>query len=150
LNASGLHNTSLVVRPGGRGDVTKTHRLWFESPANSKTCLGSGLIYQQHVFQVTTAGFAECIELATGKLIWEERLIGSGAKNSCWSSPVAAEGRLYVANQNADVFVLRAGPKYDCLATNSIGGELMNSSPAISGGAIFIRTAKSLWCVADR
>ena len=98
---------------------------------------------------MTTAGFAECIELATGKLIWEERLIGSGAKNSCWSSPVVAGGSLYVANQNADVFVLRAGPKYDCLATNSIGGELMSASPAISGGAIFIRTAKNLWCVAD-
>ena len=59
--------------------------------------------------------------------------------------PVA--NTLYVANQNADVFVLRAGPKFECLATNSIGGEQMNASLAASDGEIFIRTHKHLWCV---
>jgi len=55
--------------------------------------------------------------------------------------------RLYLANRNADVFVLRASPRFDCLATNSIGGEPMNASLAVSDGDIFIRTEKSLWCM---
>jgi outer membrane protein assembly factor BamB len=147
LNGNGLKNSSLAIKPGGRGDVTKTHRLWFESRADSKGCLGTGVIYHGHVFQITYRGLAECVDLATGNLVWEQQLTGSGAKNSCWSSPIIAHGRIYVPNQNGDVFVLRASPTYDCLATNSIGGELMNASLALSNGAIFIRTASRLWCV---
>jgi hypothetical protein len=54
-----------------------------------------------------------------------------------------------VANQNADVFVLRAGPTFDCVATNSIGGEPMNASPAVADGAVFLRTDRHLWCIAE-
>jgi len=50
-------------------------------------------------------------------------------------------------NRNADVFVLKAAPKFDLLAVNSIGGESMGASLAVSGGNIFIRTDKHLWCV---
>ncbi len=53
------------------------------------------------------------------------------------------------ANRNADVFVLRASPKFECVATNSIGGEPMNASLAISDGNIFIRTDKQLWCIGN-
>jgi DNA-binding response OmpR family regulator len=60
---------------------------------------------------------------------------------------VEIEDRLYAANQNADVFVLRASPKLECLATNSIGGEPMNASLAVSDGEIFIRTDQRLWCI---
>ena len=74
---------------------------------------------------------------------------GTGARNASWSAPVLAGGRLYVANRNADVFVLRASPKFECVATNSIGGEPMNASLAISDGNIFIRTDKQLWCIGD-
>ena len=85
----------------------------------------------------------------TGQLLWEERLTGTGARNASWSAPVLAGDRLYVANQNADVFVLRASPKFECVATNSIGGEPMNASLAISDGHIFIRTDKQLWCIGE-
>jgi hypothetical protein len=54
------------------------------------------------------------------------------------------DGRIY-----ADVFVLRARPKFECVATNSIGGEPMNASLAISDGNIFIRTDKQLWCIGN-
>jgi hypothetical protein len=47
------------------------------------------------------------------------------------------------------VFVLRASPKFECVATNSIGGEPMNASLAISDGSIFIRTDKQLWCIGN-
>jgi outer membrane protein assembly factor BamB len=60
---------------------------------------------------------------------------------------VLAGDRLYVPNRNADVFVLKAAPKFDLLAVNSIGGEPMNASLAVSDGKIFIRTDRSLWCI---
>ena len=150
LNASGLRNVTLAVRPGGRGDVTETHRLWIKDPGMSKACLGAGVIFRGHIFQVNGQGFAQCLELNTGKIIWDERLTGTGARNSSWSSPVLAGDRLYVPNRNADVFVLRASPRFECLATNSIGSEVMNASLAVSDGDIFIRTHSQLWCISER
>ena len=129
--------------------MTATHRLWFSSLANSKAYIGSGINFQGHMYLVSGAGFAACLDLKTGKAIWEERLTGTGARNGSYSSPVLAGDRLYVANKNADVFVLRAAPKFECLATNSIGGEPMNASLAVSDGAIFIRTDAALWCIAQ-
>ena len=75
------------------------------------------------------------------------RLPATGGSGGSWASPVLAGDRLYMANRNADVFVVKAGPKFELLAVNSIGGELMNSSLAVSDGAIFIRTDQHLWCV---
>src|SRR5438309_3315313 len=128
----------MVVRPGGRGDVTATHRLWLQSPGQAT--IGSGVIFQSRLFLVKTNGMAECRDLHSGEIVWRERLRGTGADDSTMSSPVLAGDRLYVPNQNADVFVLRAGPKFELLAVNSIGGEPMIASLAVSNGDIFIRT----------
>lgn len=149
LNASGMTNTITAVRPGGRGDVTKTHRAWLQLPSSSKLCLGAGVIHRGHIYQMNMTGLFECRALTTGQLLWEERLTGTGARNASWSAPVLAGDRLYVPNRNADVFVLRASPKFECLATNSIGGEPMNASLAISDGNIFIRTDRQLWCIGN-
>jgi outer membrane protein assembly factor BamB len=147
LNAGGLRNTVIAVRPGGRGNVTATRRVWVQSAGNSKGCIGAGVIFQGNIFQMNVMGFVECRDLKTGKLVWEQRLTGTGARNASWSSPVRAGDRLYVANRNADVFVLRASPTFECLATNSIGSEPMNASLAVSDGEIFIRTERRLWCI---
>ncbi len=146
---SGLKNSALVVRPGGTGDVTATRRLWNQVPASSKACIGSGVVFQGHIFQVSMMGFAQCLDLLTGQTVWDERLSGTGSRNSSYSSLLLAGDRLYAPNQNGDVFVLRAAPKFECLATNSIGGEPMNSSLAAANGALFLRTDRRLWCVAE-
>jgi outer membrane protein assembly factor BamB len=145
----GFRNNLMVVRPGGRDDVTRTHRLWNQPLANSQGHLGAGVIFQGHIYLVNTAGIAECFELESGKTLWTERLPSTGALGASWSSPVLAGDRLYVPNRSADVLVLKAGPKFDLLAINSIGGELMNASLAVSDGDIFIRTDKNLWCISS-
>src|SRR5262249_52597412 len=62
--------------------------------------------------------------------------------------PGAAEGPgVRPPPKNADVFVLRVNPSFECLATNSIGGEPMNASPAVSEGEILIHKDKHLWCI---
>jgi outer membrane protein assembly factor BamB len=144
---SGFRNSLMVVRPGGRGDTTKTNRLWLQPLANSQSHLGAGVIFRDHIYLVNTAGIAECFELNSGKSVWTERLPGTSGSGACWSSPVLVGDRLYVANRNADVFVLKAAPTFELLAVNSIGGEPMSASLAVSGGSIFIRTDKHLWCI---
>lgn len=147
VGMGGFFGTSIAVKPGGQGDVTETHRLW--QTVRTKNRLGSGVIAGGHIYVLNTEGIAECIELKTGKSIWSERLKGSGKKSESWSSMVLAGENIYVQNQSGDTIVLKASPKFELVALNSLGDEMTNSSQAVSNGEIFIRTFKSLWCIGE-
>lgn len=142
----GFMGTALAVTAGGAGDITGTHRLWLHP--KTKQRIGSGVVHDGHIYILNDPGVAECYELKTGKLIWEERLAGKGPDNSSWSSPVLTGDHLYVINHSGDTFVLRASPKFELLATNSLD-EPDNASLAVSDGDIFIRTQRALWCIAE-
>jgi outer membrane protein assembly factor BamB len=142
----GFMGVSLAARADGNGDVTQTRRLWHHP--KTKQRIGSGVIHNGHIYILNDPGVAECYELKTGKLVWEERLAGKGPDNSSWSSIVLADGRLYVINHSGDTFVLKASPKFELLATNSLG-ETDNASLAVSDDDIFIRTHKALWCIRE-
>jgi outer membrane protein assembly factor BamB len=133
------------VRPGGNGDVTETHRLWHQP--KSKLLLGSGVIHKGHIYVSDMQGVPQCLDLLTGQPVWEERLKASGTDNATWSSMIlTADERLYLLNQAGDTFVLAASPKFELLATNSLG-EMNNSSIVISRGRIYVRTFEHLWCI---
>src|SRR5262249_8706666 len=93
-------------------------------------------------------GIAACLDLKTGEKVWEERLRGSGSRTGSWSSMVLADGKIYVPNQAGDVFVLRASPKYEVLATKSVT-QPTNASLASTDGELFLRTDKGLWCFSE-
>ena len=135
----------IAVKAGGNGEIGDTDRLWRIERA--KSAIGSGVIYQGHIYNISQDGMAQCLDAKTGKVVWEERLKGPGTRGSSWSSVVLADGKLYIPNQSGDVFVLRASPTYEILATNSVG-EATNASLAASNGDLFLRTDKSLWCFA--
>jgi outer membrane protein assembly factor BamB len=141
----GFNGSSLAVKAGGSGDVTETHRLW-QHP-KTKQRIGSGVIAGGHIYILDDPGVAECIELLTGKVVWEERLQGQGAKSDSWSSMVLSGDKLYVVNQSGDTFVLKANPKFELLSANPLGETTM-ASLAVSNGEIFIRTHSNLWCIA--
>jgi outer membrane protein assembly factor BamB len=143
----GFNGMALAVKTGGNGDVTETHRLWHHP--KTKQRIGSGVIHDGHIYIHNDPGVAECFELQTGKLVWEERLKGPGPKSDNWSSMVLAGDRLYVINKSGDAFVLRADPKFELLATNSLC-EPMDASLAPSDGELYVRTHKALWCIAER
>jgi outer membrane protein assembly factor BamB len=142
-----LQSSEAAVRLGGKGDITDSHVLWKKTPPKRR--VGTGVIQNGRYFGIQTPGIADCLKLETGEPIWEERLTGSGANNAVWSSPVLAGGKLYIMNQNGDVFVLRAGDKFEVLAVNSMK-EPTNASVVPSGPDLFLRTHKALWCVTDR
>jgi outer membrane protein assembly factor BamB len=142
----GYSGMALAVKAGGSGDVTATHRLWHHP--RTKQRIGSGVIHEGHLYILNDPGVAECFELGTGKLVWEERLKGPAAKSDNWSSLVLSGARLYAINQGGDAFVVRASPKFEMLATNSLA-EPTIASMAVSDGEIFIRTHRALWCVGE-
>ncbi|MGI8603160.1 MAG: PQQ-binding-like beta-propeller repeat protein [Verrucomicrobiales bacterium] len=143
----GFGGSMLAVKPGGSGDVTESHRLWHVPKSRQR--IGSGVVAGDHIFILDDPGIAECVELKTGKPLWEERLKGPGKTGQSWGSMVLAGDKIYVVNQGGDSFVLNAGPKFEVLATNPLGETTM-SSPAISNGEIFIRTHEALWCIRDK
>jgi outer membrane protein assembly factor BamB len=142
----GFGGMAIAVRAGGSGDVTETRRLWHHP--KTKQRIGSGVLAGGRIYILNDPGVAECFELESGKLVWEERLRGPAARSDNWSSMVSAGDRLYAVNQGGDAFVLRASPKFEVLATNSLG-EATVSSIAPSDGDIFLRTFNHLWCLSE-
>ena len=141
----GFQGPSIAVKSGGNGDVTKTHRLW--QTQSLKNRIGAGVIRDGYIYIANMPGVAECIELKTGKRIWEERLPGKGAKSEVWSSAVLSGDNIYVLNQSGDCVIYKASPKFEIVGVNSIGSELTNGSLAVSDGELFIRTHEHLWCI---
>ena len=137
--------SAVAVKPGGSGDVSEFNRLWHAERV--KAGIGSGVVHDGHAYTISTDGFATCLYLATGKQVWQKRLEAQGDRGSSWSSMLLADGKIYVPNQSGDVFVLRAAPKFELIATNSVD-EPTNASLAASDGELFLRTDEGLWCIA--
>jgi outer membrane protein assembly factor BamB len=121
-----------AIRPGGRGDVSKTHVLWHVptgAPYVSSLVYYDGLIYM-----AGDVGIVTCIDAKTGERVWRERLGGLYT-----ASPVAADGKIYLMSETGETLVLKAGRSPSVLSRNTIEGRIL-ASPAISGGRLFIRT----------
>ena len=144
LTMGGYFGASFAVKPGGSGDVT-AKRLWLD-PRSKKNRLGTPVVRDGHAYFVNMSGFMECMNLKDGQVVYEERLPSTGNNAAAWASPILVGDRVYVTNQSGDTHVVRASPTFELLATNSVG-EYSNSTLAVSGGALFLRTHKSLWCI---
>jgi len=83
-------------------------------------------------------------DVRTGQRLYQERLGGTGGSFS--ASPVAADGKIYLSSEDGDIFVVKAGPTYELLATNSMG-EVVMATPAISDGVIIIRGLRDVFAI---
>lgn len=145
LTLGGFMGSGMLVKPSGTGDITAKARVWHEQRAR-KGRIGSSVIKDGLVFLINQDGMAECLELATGKQVWLERLPVIGAKGDSWSSAMLAGDRVYFVNQAGETHVVRASRKFEVLASNALG-EPTNSSLIVSGRDLLLRTYKGLWCI---
>jgi outer membrane protein assembly factor BamB len=133
----------IAIRTGGRGDITQTHKAWqFSRGPDVPTPVSDGT----HVFLVTDNGIVYTLDLKTGAVLWGPTRLKSGTYSA---SPVVADGRVYVTNEDGVTSVFAAGPKFELLAENALADYTL-SSPAISQGQIFIRTAEHLFAIGKR
>jgi outer membrane protein assembly factor BamB len=105
------------------------------------------LFYEDRVYAVHPAGLLNCCDAAKGKVLWQQRLRGSG--NQYWASPVAADGKIYVVDEGGTTTVIRPGVEPKILATNALEGIIL-ATPAIAVGAIFLRSDRHLFCISDK
>lgn len=141
----GYSGPIVAFRLGGSGDVTEKNTVW-KSERPQPQRIGSGVVVGDYIYVANAdSGTANCFHLETGMQMWRERL-GNGAH---WGSIVHADGKLYVTNQRGVTHVFKPNPeKFERLATNDLK-EPSNSTPAISDGELFIRTARGLYCIGN-
>jgi outer membrane protein assembly factor BamB len=133
----------LAIRSGGRGDVTKSHKLWeFANGPDVPTPVTDG----KYFYVADDRGVMFCLDAKTGQAIWGPQRIKPGTYSS---SPVLADGKVYVTNEDGLTTVLKAGPTFEVVAENNLNDYTL-SSPAISDGQIFMRTAQYLYCIGKR
>jgi len=138
-------NSTIAVRLGGSGDVTATHLLW--RYGKSLPDVACPLLYRDALYLVRTGGILTTLKPATGEVLKQGRL--TGALDGYYSSPVGADGKVYIASQNGKVLVLKAAGEWDVLAINDFDEECY-ATPAIAGGRIYLRTRSALYCFAGK
>ncbi len=143
--ACSYNGSAMAVKAGGNGNVTGSHRVWYLPKVQQR--IGSGLIHEGHYYILTDGGIAECRDLKNGQMVYQERLKGPGLTSQNWSSLVRSGDKLYAINQGGDAFVWKAAPKFELLATNSLGERFIGSI-AVSDGCLYLRSYQHLWCIA--
>ena len=129
----------LAVRPGGRGDVSQTHIVWSER--KGVPGVPSPLYYQGRVYTFLNGGIVFCRVAETGKLVYSGRM---GVLGDYYSSPVAADDKVYIASAEGVVIVLDAGEELKILARNQLESAIL-ATPALVDGQIYVRTESHLY-----
>ncbi len=142
--SSGRAGPTLAIKPGGRGDVSRTHVAW-RSPRGSPF-VPSPILYGEQLFMVNDmASIVTSLHARTGKVMFQGRL-GVARREGFTASPVAADGKVFFTNDAGETFVLRAGPAFELLHVNRLG-EGTRASPALVEGRWYIRGDRNLYAV---
>ena len=141
-------NPIYAIRLGGDGDITPREGESTSEYVAWKTPRWSPytptpLVYRGIVYVVVDNGVLRAFDFKTGERLYQTRIaVGAGFS----ASPVASDGKIYFASEDGDVYVVKAGPEYELLASNPMG-EVLMATPAISGEVLFIRARNHLYAV---
>ena len=144
LAALASRNGILGIRVGGEGDMTKQNVVWTYGKRVPQ--LPSPLVYEDALYMVNEGGIVTLLEPDTGDLVAQGRL--KGAVDSYYASPVAADGKIFMASELGKVAVLRPGSGLDVVAVNDLD-DLIYATPAIADGRLYIRTRNTLYCFGE-
>jgi len=133
-------NGLLAIKMGGEGDQTANAIRWrYQKPVPQ---VPSTLLYKGVLYMINDSGILISFDPATGNVIKQGRL--HGAIDKYFSSPVAADDKVFLIGQGGQVSVVKAGGEWDVLAVNELDDECY-ATPAISDGRIYIRTRSALY-----
>lgn len=133
-----------ALKPGGNGDVTKTHMAW-HTPRKTGRDQPSPIVIGNYIQVVSMEGMATCYDATNGQELWKERLGGNFT-----SSPIAANGLAYHQSNEGETVVIKPGPKLDIVARNTLPAakdEIFRASLTPSRGQMFSRSTKVLYCL---
>ena len=138
-------NGLLAIKLGGQGDQTATAIRWrYQKPVPQ---VPSTLLYKGVLYMVNDGGVLISFDPATGSVIKQGRL--QGAIDKYFSSPVAADDKVFLIGEGGAVSVLKAAGEWEILKVNQLDDECF-ATPAIADGRIFIRTRSALYCFGSK
>jgi len=105
------------------------------------------VVYGDYLYNAKNNGVLSCYRAKTGERMYQTRL--GGGTSGFTASPVAGDGKIYFSSEDGDVFVVKAGPAFELLATNPMGDVCM-ASPAVSQGVVYFRTKSQVVAVAAK
>jgi outer membrane protein assembly factor BamB len=129
----------MAVRPGSKGEVKQAQIAWLEK--KGVPGVPSPLCYNGRLYTFQNGGIVFCRVAKTGELVYSGRL---GAPGYYYSSPVAADQKVYIASEEGVVVVMDAGEKLKILARNKLDGAIL-ATPALVDRNIYVRTENHLY-----
>jgi outer membrane protein assembly factor BamB len=152
--ASAIYSDGIVYAPtrerplqafkiGGRGDITKSNLLWqFNNGPDVPTPLVDG----KYFYSINDRGIMWCLDAKAGEQIYGSQRLKPGTYSA---SPILADGKIYVTNEDGVTMVIKAGPKFEVVAENNMNDYCL-STISVSEGQLFLRTAQALHCIGKR
>lgn len=134
-----------LVKVGGVGDISKS-RLRYKV---GSMYISTAAIAGDYLYTYNGVGVPACYEWRTGNELWKSQITDRPGGTTAWGSPVHADGRIYITDQDGSTSVFAAGPKYAFVGINRLH-ERCNATVAVAHGNLFIRTHKHLWCIGER
>jgi outer membrane protein assembly factor BamB len=135
----------LAIRTGGSGDVTDSHKLW---TLQKGTNVPSPILHGRHLyFANDNQGLAHCVDVKTGEFVYSERL--DSRPGRIYASPLLANGKIYYFGGGGTTVIVSAEPSFKVLSTARLEDDrgVFNSSPAVIGDRLLLRSNKFLYCI---
>ena len=133
---------AIAVRPGNaRGQLEPGAIRW--RLQKNIPYIPAPLLYRGVYYMVKTGGIITSLDPATGRILKQGR--SPGALGEYYASPVAADGKVYLASTEGKITVLKAGAEWEVLAVNEIGDDI-NATPALGDGRVYVRTHGAMYC----
>ena len=140
-----------AIRPGANGDISlkdgkDSNDFIAWSKQRGGPYMPTPVVYGDYLYTCSNQGVFTAYNAKTGERIYQERLGGKGGAFT--ASPVASDNKIYLSSEDGDVFVVKAGPKYELLATNPVG-EVMMATPALNSGLLIVRGVNHLFAFGE-
>jgi outer membrane protein assembly factor BamB len=144
---NGLQGDIYAIRPGGTGNVTKTHMAW-HTPRKGGCDQPSPILTGKDLLVVNMKGGVTCYDADTGTPKWKE---DRGLHGQFTAAPIAANGLAYFPNEAGETFVIQPGPKLNVVAENSIGAkdEIFRASVIPCDGKLYLRSQTHLYRIGN-
>ncbi len=140
-----------AIKPGASGDISlkegqEINDFISWSKQRGGSYMPTPLVYGDYLYVCANHGVLTVYEAKTGVRVYQQRIGDKGGSYS--ASPVAGDGKIYLSSEDGEVFVVKAGPKYELISDNKVG-EVLMATPAISEGVIIIRGQHHVFAVAS-
>ncbi|MEO6723720.1 MAG: PQQ-binding-like beta-propeller repeat protein [Blastocatellia bacterium] len=144
---SGFRDPKLMaIRLGKEGDLTNSDSIvWNQTRGMSYT--PSPVLHDNKIYTLTDNGMLSCFDAATGKPFYQQQRLPQAENFK--ASPIAADGKLYLAGESGATYVIKMGEKFEVIATNTLADQLFVASPVIVEGELFLRSHNQLFCISE-